>query len=824
MFLKPEFPVLACHSEIKIVGKIDQCPNRTKNGNRFKITWVAFPFDMNSMNVWLENTPKNRGILKGLIVDYEIDHPAVPVTATTPNQRNNHSTQQPGTRRNNVQVTPARAAQRAVIMTAPDESDMSTLTFSVAPATNPENTGVRTTRRSEVFVESDTDEDDDEYVDESAWVPREDNDDVGDDEEEDDEQEEQEETSDRTPGSVADCVRNLDWKFSEVAPEDVRASSYRQYEGPSGVRRNIAEAFSDPSSCLALCGGLSNRYIGRLAANSNAYYHSFIKPTVANDGKWHHLKWKDITRKEMSTFLGIILKISLRVVDGGGYPAYFATEDKTIHTGLGPGSKSKLIKNSAGFASKYMALRRFKQIRGAFHPENKAASFGGDKCYQLRHALKVLNAASMATFIPSAELAFDEGGIGYRSRLCPVRQYNSSKPDPYRVDFFILADSNIYAIHHCDVYQGKNKENVEIDPRAVELPTTQKAVLNAVYKRKLDNEYAPSDGHRHISMDNRYVCPEVCLILRDRCGIYSTGTARKNRKGWDKQLLNMEKRGNKWESKICVDRTHQMVALQWRDSKVVSVCSSVMDTTMAMTLRRVGGTRPLVEVPTVLKKYQTYMGGVDRGDQIRMHLGGFAKKSHFKKWYKRSLFAIQDMMLLNALIAWNESAKIETLQRRKFERHEFFEWVADDLLNGTMGGTEELLLEEDTMEEDVDVDGNSGNVGCETIIEKGRNAKCVVCRLESNYSRDYSGLRCNTISCLTCEASVHNDMLAEPKKIHSYFPGMTCHQILKSKLGKEIWIASGKRHTVRKSHPIVKSLKRRLSGEDDATIGNSHTL
>ena len=31
------------------------------------------------------------------------------------------------------------------------------------------------------------------------------------------------------------------------------------------------------------------------------------------------------------------------------------------------------------------------------------------------------------------------------------------------------------------------------------------------------------------------------------------------------------------------------------------------------------------------------MFGVDKGDQIRAHGGGFATKAHFKKWYKKCL-------------------------------------------------------------------------------------------------------------------------------------------------------------------------------------------
>lgn len=102
-----------------------------------------------------------------------------------------------------------------------------------------------------------------------------------------------------------------------------------------------------------------------------------------------------------------------------------------------------------------MNLTRFIQIRGAFHPMNKKAALGGDKCYQLRNVLNCINSASAKSFLPSGNMAFDEGGVACHSRLCPVRQYNKDKPDKHRVDFFVLADSEHINILHIDVYQGK---------------------------------------------------------------------------------------------------------------------------------------------------------------------------------------------------------------------------------------------------------------------------------------------------------------------------------------------------------------------------------
>ena len=65
--------------------------------------------------------------------------------------------------------------------------------------------------------------------------------------------------------------------------------------------------------------------------------------------------------------------------------------------------------------------------------------------------------------------------------------YNAKKPAKYCVDFFILADSQYFLIYHLDVYQGKNAININIHKDTRNLPTTQKAVANAILKSNIDN-------------------------------------------------------------------------------------------------------------------------------------------------------------------------------------------------------------------------------------------------------------------------------------------------------------------------------------------------
>ena len=210
--------------------------------------------------------------------------------------------------------------------------------------------------------------------------------------------------------------------------------------------------------------------------------------------------------------------ISLKPVDSGGYKAYFRDSNIVL-----PLSKNGIegieIPQTRGFVSFIekefrMSLNRFKQIRGAFHPEKKYAANGHvDKCFQIRMAINELNDASLANVVPEGNSAFDEGGCAMRSRRCPVRQYNKDKPDKYRVDFFILAGSKSYLIYHINVYQGKNASNVGIHPFCHNLPTTMKAVMNAVLKSKLDVGSDDVNGYRVVSLDNRYQCPQLAFLM-----------------------------------------------------------------------------------------------------------------------------------------------------------------------------------------------------------------------------------------------------------------------------------------------------------------------
>jgi len=845
-------------ASLLLQGYVAECPNKKTNDGRFRIDWeknCSLPPSVTPamLQQWFPSSKGFRDNLDLAIDRWEKEATPAQKERVAPKRKQATAVTEGSrsTRPNVLSTPPARLVMmqaRAGLRTeASTISSLSSRSFHLpapsnvsgsedaAPSDDDCSIGTSSTRSSKV-VDSDSEDGDDLDEEDNAY-----------DQNSDSEHEEEEfrphteapDLSVRARGSLGDYLKALVWKFEIVTENTPSVNPPRPYSGDHGLRPGVSRRFNDPLECFSECGGMTVQFIARLAANSNDYYWTKIKPSLGRN-LYNGLVWKDISIDEMYHFLGIMLKISLSPIDGGGYSAYFATDDKVIYADTSRNPVTIQIKNSRGWAQDIMPLHRFKQIRGAFHPEDKVASYGKDKCYQLRHALNRLNAAALSTFVMGPNMSFDEGGSACRSRMCPVRQYNKDKPDKYRVDFFILSDSKHYFIYHMDVYQGKNDHNCYIDKRAAELPTTQKAVVNALYKTGLD-VWSPF-GYRHMATDNRYGCCELAAICRDYFRIYMSCTARQKRKGWNKDIMTLIKKDTvRGEYLLAYDKDNEMLCGQWRDSKVVNFVSSVKDLSIGTAKRQVGSQQKKFPCPSVVLLYNATMFGVDKGDQIRMHGGGFARKAHFKKWYKKAFLAIIDCMLLNSLIAWNLGCEEYRSNRRPLKRHEFYTWVAEAMM--TYRDPSIIVRSPEQMR--AATAGLCTGVDIHRPIQAPKRSRCAVCKLDSNYDRSGSGVMDNTCSCTlpTCQRIGHNHFLQCPRRIHqvSAFLGMTCYEILHSDIGRQVWSYKSterlsfkeKLYSVNFSHPAVRELRvlhgqpavasrKRKASQDDEDDLNYH--
>ena len=86
------------------------------------------------------------------------------------------------------------------------------------------------------------------------------------------------------------------------------------------------------------------------------------------------------------------------------------------------------------------------------------------------------------------------------------------------------------------MYQGKSAGNIDIHKDARNLPTTQKAVANAILKSKIDND---TDGVCYIFMDNQYGAPQLFAMMTTEWNICAVGTCTAKRKGFPSDKLKL---------------------------------------------------------------------------------------------------------------------------------------------------------------------------------------------------------------------------------------------------------------------------------------------
>ena len=306
------------------------------------------------------------------------------------------------------------------------------------------------------------------------------------------------------------------------------------------------------------------------------------------------------------------------------------------------------------------------------------------------------------------------------------------------------------------------------------------------------------------------MCPQLAVLLKIKYNILSVGTCRSNRKGWPKAIMNMKKNNSeKGDHKICYDSVNQVCCMQWRDSKVVNLVSTLNDASLSSCNRKDGRNVISVEVPNDFKEYGKKMYGVDKGDQSRIHFGGFCNRAHFQKWYIKIYLAILDCAILNATAAWNMSCSNVT-GRKELNRHQFM-WAL----------CQQLLTYTDTNFTSITVP-NSRLHACDLVSEgnhvpiniNGKRPRCCVCQLEIGLCEDIDekGLRKSVAvcSCGGCVISAHTCKQNHGnRKIFALpqFENMTCFQIAHHPRTEGLWKRSKNGYSTCQNHPLLKRLK-----------------
>jgi hypothetical protein len=164
------------------------------------------------------------------------------------------------------------------------------------------------------------------------------------------------------------------------------------------------------------------------------------------------------------------------------------------------------------------------------------------------------------------------------------------------------------------------KKNHRDDGKSSDAKAGPAAVIRNIAACFRGTEY---QGRRLIVTDRFYTSIPMCQQLRSM-GFTFVGTIQKNRLGWCKGVeYPCKKRPKNTPRGIFKMATSPdnpgMVALGWMDNRPVYFLGSEVPTDITTIERREKtGAITIVPCPRMVVEYQTYMGGVDKHDQLRL--------------------------------------------------------------------------------------------------------------------------------------------------------------------------------------------------------------
>ena len=133
-------------------------------------------------------------------------------------------------------------------------------------------------------------------------------------------------------------------------------------------------------------------------------------------------KWKDTTKEEMKTFIGVIMMTGL--VKYPRMELYWSKDPLYYHP----------IFHYIG-----MSYNRFNVLLKNWHVANNKDVPANDRLHKISKFTKQLISNIKKVYTPAAEISVDETQIGHRGRFS-FRQYNPGKEHKYRIKMFKLAD------------------------------------------------------------------------------------------------------------------------------------------------------------------------------------------------------------------------------------------------------------------------------------------------------------------------------------------------------------------------------------------------
>lgn len=309
-------------------------------------------------------------------------------------------------------------------------------------------------------------------------------------------------------------------------------------------------------------------------------------------------------------------------------------------------------------AKRIISGRRFGLILRYLHccdPAETGINGNGeyDPSYKVGELMRALEVRWNIVFVPGQQLSLDEtllrafGRMKFKVRII-------SKSARYGIKLYVVTDARTSYVMKVLVYTGKftyQESTSESEKKTVQV--VQQLV-------------EPFRGSfRTVYVDRFYTSVDLIKELHEM-KLFVTGTILSNRIPKNVTIAKSSIQFRRMERGDAVKHvfhyrdkngdTQKAGLVLWKDRNIVySITNDTTTSTMDTCTRR--GQGGLVEIrrPTVISKYNMYMGGVDVADMRRLHCSSTIMGQN--RWWLKLFFYLLDVGTSNALVAYNEAMK-----------------------------------------------------------------------------------------------------------------------------------------------------------------------